>query len=49
MVKHNKTDKCYAMKVLKKEKMKVMKQIMRTANERKILALVDHPFIVKLN
>ncbi len=38
----------YALKSLKKSKIKETKHIEHTKMERKILAIVDHPFIVSL-
>jgi protein kinase A len=38
----------YAMKVLKKERVVRMKQVEHTNDERRMLALVDHPFIIRM-
>ena len=48
LVKKNDEDKVYAMKVLKKKAMIKRNQVEHIKAERKILELVDHPFIVKL-
>lgn len=39
----------YAMKILRKSHLVKRRQIGRTRTERKVLALVDHPFIMKLH
>jgi len=39
----------YAMKILRKTHLVKRRQIERTRTERKVLALVDHPFIMKLH
>jgi len=46
----NKKDdsKVYAMKVLKKKNMVKQNQIEHIKTERKIMELIDHPFIIKL-
>lgn len=38
----------YAMKVLKKERIVRMKQVEHTNDERRMLALVEHPFIIRM-
>jgi protein kinase A len=38
----------YAMKVLKKERVVRMKQVEHTNDERRMLALVEHPFIIRM-
>ncbi|KAH3670264.1 hypothetical protein WICMUC_004917 [Wickerhamomyces mucosus] len=38
----------YAMKVLKKERVVKMKQVEHTNDERRMLALVEHPFIIRM-
>ena len=48
LVKKNDEDKVYAMKVLKKKAMIKRNQVEHIKAERKIMELVDHPFIVKL-
>ena len=48
LVKKKDTGKLYAMKVLKKSKIKKLKQVQHTMTERKILEKVSHPFIIKL-
>eukprot|EP00457_Paulinella_chromatophora_P008681 gb/GEZN01008722.1/.p1 GENE.gb/GEZN01008722.1/~~gb/GEZN01008722.1/.p1 ORF type:complete len:413 (+),score=72.53 gb/GEZN01008722.1/:56-1294(+) len=42
------TGEIYAMKVLKKEQLVARKQVAHTRTERKVLANIDHPFIVSL-
>ena len=48
LVKKNDDDQIYAMKVLKKKSMIKRNQVEHIKAERKIMELVDHPFIVKL-
>jgi protein-serine/threonine kinase len=48
LVKKNKEDKVYAMKVLKKKAMIKRNQVQHIKSERKIMELIDYPFIVKL-
>ena len=48
LVKKNDEEKVYAMKVLKKKAMIKRNQVEHIKAERKIMELVDHPFIVKL-
>lgn len=48
LVKHNDTGLYSAMKVLEKKKVKKLKQVTHTLNERHILAACDFPFIVTL-
>ena len=49
LVKKKDTGKLYAMKVLKKSKIKKLKQVQHTMTERKILEKINNPFIIKLN
>lgn len=48
LVKKKDNDKIYAMKILKKKEMMKRKQVEHIKTERKILELIDHPFIIKL-
>lgn len=48
LVKKNNEDKVYAMKVLKKKSMIKRNQVQHIKAERKIMELIDHPFIIKL-
>lgn len=48
LVKHIRTENLYAMKMLKKSKLRKQKQVENTWTERKILEKMDHPFIVKM-
>jgi serine/threonine protein kinase len=48
MVKKNDENQVYAMKVLKKKQMIKRNQVEHIKAERKIMELIDHPFIVKL-
>ena len=48
LVKKNDDGKIYAMKVLKKKAMIKRNQVTHIKAERKIMELIDHPFIVKL-
>lgn len=41
-------DDIYAMKILKKKEMIIRDQVVHIKSERKILEMVDHPFIIKL-
>lgn len=47
-VKKKDTGKVYAMKVLKKQMLVARKQVTHTQTERKVLELIDHPFLVSL-
>lgn len=42
------TGKIYAMKVLKKQMLVAKKQVVHTQTERRVLELIDHPFLVSL-
>lgn len=42
------TGKIYAMKVLKKQMLVAKKQVAHTKTERRVLELIDHPFLVSL-
>lgn len=42
------TGKIYAMKVLKKQMLVAKKQVVHTKTERRVLELIDHPFLVSL-
>ena len=48
LVKKNDDNKIYAMKILKKKAMIKRNQVNHIKTERKIMELIDHPFIVKL-
>jgi protein-serine/threonine kinase len=48
LVQHRETKKFYAMKVLTKEDMLKRNKVKRVFVERKVLASVNHPFIVRL-
>ena len=48
MVKDKVTNQYYAMKALIKAEVVQNRQVEHTINEKKILALLDHPFVVKL-
>lgn len=48
LVQSNHNQRYYAMKVLKKEQVVKMKQIEHTNDERRMLQLVKHPFLVTL-
>ena len=48
LVKKNDDDQIYAMKVLKKKAMIKRNQVTHIKAERRIMELIDHPFIVKL-
>lgn len=48
MVKKHKEDKVYAMKVLKKKHMIKRNQVEHIKTERRIMEMIDHPFIIKL-
>lgn len=47
-MKHEPTDKFYAVKILRKDKIVKSKQVSHTMNEKKILRAVNFPFVVKL-
>ena len=48
LVKKNDDNKVYAMKILKKKAMIKRNQVNHIKTERRIMELIDHPFIVKL-
>lgn len=48
LVLHKKTNKYYAMKVLKKKYIRKYGQVEHTISERRILERMQHPFIVRL-
>ncbi|KAJ6236669.1 non-specific serine/threonine protein kinase [Anaeramoeba flamelloides] len=48
-IKHRKTDKIYAMKVLNKGEIYRRKQVDHTRTEQLILSTISHPFIVRLH
>jgi protein-serine/threonine kinase len=48
LVKKNDDENIYAMKVLKKKNMIIKNQVEHIKTERKILELINHPFIIKL-
>ena len=48
LVQKNDDQKIYAMKILKKKAMIKRNQVNHIKTERKIMELIDHPFIVKL-
>lgn len=48
LVKKKNTEEILAMKILKKKEMIVRNQVLHIKTERKIMEIVDHPFIIKL-
>ncbi len=48
LVKKNDSDEILAMKILKKKEMIIRNQVLHIKNERKIMEIIDHPFIIKL-
>ncbi|OQR90836.1 cAMP-dependent protein kinase catalytic subunit [Achlya hypogyna] len=48
LVRHNVTNKAYAMKVLQKSQVVAYKQQLNILNEKNLLAACNHPFILKL-
>ena len=48
LVRHNESQKLFAMKVIKRAKITTQKQVEHTKTELRILERLDHPFIVKL-
>lgn len=48
LVKKHKEEKVYAMKVLKKKHMIKRNQVEHIKTERRIMEMIDHPFIIKL-
>jgi protein-serine/threonine kinase len=48
LVKKTDSDEILAMKILKKKEMILRKQEHHIKNERKIMEMIDHPFIIKL-
>ena len=48
LVRHRKSEKLYAMKVLKKAMIRAKKQVEHTKTERRVLELIKHPFIVRM-
>jgi serine/threonine protein kinase len=48
LVKKNDTNEILAMKILKKKEMIIRNQVIHIKNERKIMEMIDHPFIIKL-
>lgn len=49
LVKKKSNQTLYAMKILKKNHLRQLKQVKNTLTERKILETVNHPFIVRMN
>ena len=48
LVKKNDTNEILAMKILKKKEMIIRNQVIHIKNERRIMEIIDHPFIIKL-
>jgi len=48
LVKKKDTEEVLAMKILKKKEMIIRNQVLHIKTERKIMEIVDHPFIIKL-
>lgn len=48
LVRHKETNKVYAMKILKKNRMKKVKQKLNVVIERNILVGINHHFVIKL-
>ncbi len=49
LVRKKGNDEVYAMKILKKKEMMIRDQVLHVKTEKKIMEMVDHPFIMKLN
>jgi serine/threonine protein kinase len=49
LVRHKESQRLFAMKVFKKAHLQSKNQIQHTITERRVLELVDHPFVVKLH
>ena len=49
LVRKKDSEKIYAMKILKKKEMMIKDQVLHIKTEKKIMEIVDHPFIMKLN
>ena len=49
MATKNSNDKLYAIKIINKNKINTKIEIKRIKTERKLLANINHPFIMKLN
>ncbi len=48
LVRHRKTEKLYAMKVLKKSVIREKNQVEHTKTERRVLERIKHPFVVRM-
>lgn len=48
LVKKKESEEVLAMKILKKKEMIVRNQVLHIKTERKIMEMIDHPFIIKL-
>jgi hypothetical protein len=48
LVKSKLNGKIFALKIIKKKKIENKRQVEHIFNEKKILILIEHPFIVKL-
>ncbi len=48
LVKKKETDEVLAMKILKKKEMIIRNQVLHIKTERKVMEIVNHPFIIKL-
>lgn len=48
LVKHTKSGKFFALKVLKKAQLLKLKQVEHVLNEKKVLEEIQHPFVANL-
>ena len=49
LVRQRGTDRCFALKIMQKRELKRRRQVKHTLTERRVLARVEHPFIIRLH